>query len=453
MLLNIKHDNNKGISLRTIHVCLIIGAIIITGLMLYSTYRLLKRFEYLTENAEEQIQLRKAAREFMDASDYLTENVQRFTLNSDLNFLNKYFAEAFSIKHREEAVNIMSTSKPNSVALARLQSAMFNSRSLMRREFYAMRLVVDANKYKDSEYPGILNTVKLSNKDIALASQDKIIRAAQIVHDESYFNKKEQIREDVRISLDSLEKMAYEIDASELKSLKKEILYIQLIIVIQIIGILFIVLLTSRLGIHPIVNAVDRIKADRPIPEVGANEFRYLARAYNKMCEVYKSSLEHLNFKASHDELTGAYNRLGYELLFSSIEIKDTYMMLFDADNFKSINDKYGHKVGDQILIKITNVLKNNFRSGDYVCRLGGDEFIVLMLHSVNQNNLIISKLLNINKELQNTDDGLPPTSLSVGIAHGSDAEDREDLFKKTDEAMYHSKQKGKCTYTFNTPK
>ena len=124
-------------------------------------------------------------------------------------------------------------------------------------------------------------------------------------------------------------------------------------------------------------------------------------------------------------------------------------MLLFDADNFKNINDKFGHKVGDKILIKIVTALKNNFRSGDYVCRIGGDEFVVLMLHSENQDNLIISKLLEINKTLQQTDDGLPPTSLSIGIAHGADAEDREDLFKKADEAMYQSKQKGKYTYTF----
>ena len=443
------YDDNGGISLHTIHIYLIVGAIVIASLMFYSTYHSLTRFQYLTDNAEQQIKLRKAAREFIDASDYLTENAQRFTLNADLRFLNKYFNEAFIIKHREDAVDIMSVGNPNSVALARLQAAMITSRELMKREYYAMMLVIDANKYSDSDYPEILKSVKLSNTDLSLSSRDKMARAAQMVHNESYFNKKEQIRENIRISLDSLEKMAYEIDAAEIGSLKGEMFFMRSIIVLQIIGIFLIVWLTSRLGIHPILNAVNRIKADKPIPEIGANEFRYLARAYNKMYEIYKSSLEHLNFKASHDELTGAYNRLGYGLLLSSLELNDTYMLLFDADNFKNINDKFGHEIGDKILVKIVRALKNNFRSDDYVCRIGGDEFVVLMVHSENQNNLIITKLLEINKELQQTDDGLPATSLSVGIAHGSDAEDGEDLFKKVDEAMYKSKQKGKCTYTF----
>ena len=443
----LKQKQNEGISLRTIHISLVIGALIFAGIMFHSTYYMLNKIQYLTENSAQQIKLRKAALEFMTASDFLTESVQRFTITGDIRFLREYFNETFDMKHREEAVNIMSVGKPNGVALARIQSAMFASRSLMRREYYAMMLVIDAKKYTD--YPEILNSIKLSDKDRASSPEDKMSRASKIVHDESYFNKKEQIREDIKISLEALEKTAYDNDASEFNSIQNEMLWIRLIIMCQIIGIFLMVALTSRIGIQPILEAVDRIKADRPIPEVGANEFRYLARAYNKMYDIYKSSLDRLNFKASHDELTGAYNRLGYELLLSSINLKSTYMLLFDADNFKGINDNFGHEIGDKILMKIVKALKNNFRSDDYVCRIGGDEFIVLMVHSENKNNLIISRLLDISRELEETDDGLPAASLSVGIAHGSDANDTQDLFKKADEAMYKSKQKGKSTYTF----
>jgi diguanylate cyclase (GGDEF)-like protein len=208
--------------------------------------------------------------------------------------------------------------------------------------------------------------------------------------------------------------------------------------------------LTSRLGIHPVLNAVDRIKSNSPIPEVGANEFRYLARAYNKMYEVYKNSLARLNFKASHDELTGAYNRAGYDLLLSSIDLNNTYMMLFDVDNFKTINDTYGHEIGDKALIKLVKVLRSNFRSDDYICRIGGDEFVVFMVHTAEmQHNLLAQKMDEINRELAETDDGVPAISISVGIMDGKDAADTETLYKKADEAMYESKKNGKHTYTF----
>ena len=252
-------------------------------------------------------------------------------------------------------------------------------------------------------------------------------------------------------SLNELETMAYDTDASALSSLGREMALVRVVIVLQTIGIIIMVWITSRLGIRPVLNAVDQIKADSPISEAGANEFRYLARAYNKMYEIYKSSLERLNFKASHDELTGAYNRAGYELLLTSVDLNWTYMLLFDIDNFKGINDTYGHETGDRVLTKLVQVLRSGFRSDDYICRIGGDEFIVFMVHSNNlQQRLIARKIEAINKDLADTDDGLPPISVSVGIVHGSEVSDLEELFEKTDAAMYHSKQNGKSTYTFS---
>ncbi len=336
----------------------------------------------------------------------------------------------------------------NDVALTELESAMDSSLALMNREYYAMRLVIDAQEYKD--YPDALKDVELSEEDKTLSPTEKMQRASVMVHDEEYYAQKNRIMEDMRDSLDALEAMAYDTDASALNSFGKEMTFVRLVIVLQTIAIFIMVWLTSRLGIHPVLNAVDRIKEDSPIPEVGANEFRYLARAYNKMYEVYKSSLERLNFKASHDELTGAYNRSGYDLLLSSVDLENVYMLLFDIDNFKEINDTYGHEIGDKVLIKLVSVLKRYFRSDDYVCRIGGDEFVVFMVHAAKlQERQIEDKVVGINNELAATEDGLPPASVSVGIVHGSESSDAEDLFRKTDDAMYQAKQRGKRTYSF----
>lgn len=443
-------DNKKrdGISLRTVHAWLIIGTVFISVLMLYSTYHLSMGFRHLTEASEEQIELRKAARELMDASDYLTEKVQRFTSEGDMRFLEEYFTEAFETNRREEAIERMSAGADAAEALTKLQAAMDGSMELMEQEYYAMRLVIDAKGYTD--YPDVLQSVELSEKDRSLAPEDKMRRATELVLNDDYYERKEDIRRNMTASLDELEKMAYDTDASALESLRDEMLLVRVVIVLQTAGILFMVWLTSRLGIHPVLNAVDRIKSDSPIPEVGANEFRYLARAYNKMYEVYKSSLEHMNFKASHDELTGAYNRTGYDLLLSSIDLNSTCMMLFDVDNFKTINDTYGHEMGDKVLVRLVEVLKKNFRADDYVCRIGGDEFVVFMVHSTEkQNSLIASKIEQINRELTEGGDELPSITISVGIVHGSEATDAENLFEKSDEAMYRSKQNGKHTYTF----
>lgn len=442
-------DKSDGISLRTVHTLLVIGAVIISGLMIFSTFHLSTSFQSLTKASEQQIELRKAARELMDASDYLTECAQRFTTSGDTRFLDEYFDEAFRANHREEAIRTMSEGEGTSDALKKLQSAMDSSVKLMDQEYYAMRLVVEAKKY--SQYPEVLDSVTIADEDKMLSADAKMRRATEIVLSDDYYETKDHIRENMKASLDELEKMAYNTDESALKSLSDEMLFVRIVIAIQTIMIIFIVWLTSRLGIHPILSAVDRIKSDDPIPEVGANEFRYLARAYNKMYEVYRSSLERLNFKASHDELTGAYNRAGYDLLLSSIDLANTYMILVDVDDFKNVNDSFGHEMGDKVLVKLVQVLKNNFRSDDYICRIGGDEFVVFMVHATKmQRDLIAIKVDEINNELQNAGDGLPPISVSVGIVHGSEAADAESLFDKTDAAMYQAKKSGKRTFRFN---
>ena len=438
-----------GVSLRTIHLWLVISAVIACSLMFLFTFHLTDSFRKLTEASEQQIELRNAATELLEASDYLTERTQRFTVEGDMRYLDEYFEEAFEANRREEAITrVAEGGAAAQAALEKLEDALASSLRLMQREYYAMRLVIEAKGYTD--YPEILRAVQLSKADLALTREQKQHRAMEMVLDEEYYRQKDLVRAGMKASLEELESIAYDTDRSALRSLQDEMVGVRVVIVLQAIGISFMVWLTARLGIHPVLTAVDRIKADSPIPVVGANEFRYLARTYNTMYEVYKSSLEHLNFKASHDELTGAYNRSGYELLLSSVNLDSTYLLLFDLDNFKSINDTYGHETGDKVLIKLVDVLKANFRADDYICRIGGDEFVVFMVHSKEQQrHLIAQKIVEINRELGDTADGLPSASVSVGIAHGSGASNEEKLFEKTDAAMYKAKRTGKGTYCF----
>ena len=444
----IKKLKTEGASLRTIQIFLIVGVIFVSAVVIFSTFHLSGSFRDLAETSEKQIELRKAARELMDASDYLTENVQRFTVHGERRFMDNYFEEAFKSKHREDAVAIMAKESASGKALLELQSAMSDSLHLMNREYYAMRLVTEALGSKD--VPAEIAAVELSAADSAKSADEKLRLASEMVHDDAYYAEKDRIRTEMRASLDALEAMAYDVDESAINSLRKEMIFVRVIVLIAMFGTFVMVWLISRLGIHPLLNAVDRIRADNTIPEAGANEFRYLARAYNKMYDAYRSSLERLNFKASHDELTGVYNRSGYDLLFSSIDLASTCMLLFDVDNFKGVNDTYGHKTGDKVLVRLAEALRGNFRADDYICRIGGDEFVVFMSHSPErQDKLIADKIDSINAELGTACGDIPAVSVSVGVAHGSAASGAEDLFKKTDAAMYESKLRGKKTYTF----
>ena len=440
---------SKGISLRTTYALIILIAAVISGLLFYSTFRLSVGFRHLADSTENQIEKRKAVRELMDASDYMTDKVQCFVVRHEIRYMDEYFTEVLMSRRREEALEIVSGSDGDNAVTRSLRSAMEQSSILMETEFYAMRLVIEAYGYRN--YPEVLASVQLSEEDLALPAEEKTARAVSLVFNDEYYDRKDIIRQNMRVGLDELERMAYETDEAELSEFRMEVALVRLAIAIQIAGVVFLVWFTSRMGIHPVLNAVERIKADDPIPDAGAKEFRYLARAYNRMYEVYKSSLARLNFKASHDELTGAYNRAGYELLLSGIDLKSTFMLLFDVDNFKSINDTYGHKVGDKVLVKLVRVLRNNFRNDDCICRIGGDEFVVLMTHiGDDQRDLVASKIAKINRELKEPGDGLPEASISVGIAHGDGSSDVGHLFSRADAAMYRAKRNGKHTFTFS---
>lgn len=445
-------ENKNGISLRMIHSCLIVITLLLSGTLIFSTFRLSEAFMLLAGATEEHIELEKAAHELMDASDYLTERAQRFTIDGDMRFLEEYFTEAFETNRREEAIAAMGTDADRAKAVEELNQALDNSVILMDREYYAMRLVIEAKGYTD--YPEVLKQVNLTDEDAALSPEEKMRRATEVVLNDDYYEQKDRIRQDMSESLQEIDTLTRQIEDSQLQSLRREMNLGRAIIVLLTLSIIFMVWLTAYLGINPVLQAVDRIREDSPIPEVGANEFRYLAKAYNKMYSSYKNSLERLNYKASHDKLTGAYNRAGYDLLLSGIDLDSTYMMLFDVDNFKSINDTYGHETGDKVLKKLVQVIRSAFRDDDYICRVGGDEFVVFMVHSGgNQQRLIEKKIEQINEGLENTDDGLPPVSISVGIVHGKQVTDISSLFEMTDEAMYESKKKGKNTYTFYSKK
>lgn len=438
----------NGISLRVIHIWLILTMLVWSGTVVVASYRLTGTFSRLSEAQAQHTELMQAAHQLMDASDYLTERVQRFTIGGDRRFLDEYFTEAFESGRREDAISRMDINEMTRPAMEELKAAMAHSVSLMDQEYYAMKLVIEAKGYTD--YPDVLDSVILSEEDAALSPDEKIRMATELVLNDKYYEQKDNIRRDMQESLDEIEKLMSNIKEEELDKLNREITFVRIIIVVQAVSILIMVRLTSILGINPVLKAVDNIKADSPIPEEGANEFRYLAQAYNKMYMKYRSSLDNLNYKASHDELTGAYNRAGYDILLSGIDLDSTYMLLLDVDNFKSINDNYGHEVGDKVLVKLVKVLKSIFRDDDHICRIGGDEFVVLMVHSTSINQrLLASKIEQINSELERDDDGLPPISISVGVVSGKEAANKDELFEKTDAAMYESKKNGKRTYTF----
>ena len=176
----------------------------------------------------------------------------------------------------------------------------------------------------------------------------------------------------------------------------------------------------------------------------GAVVFGYIGMCLYTLVRLTTHSEKVLTDKASVDKLTGLYNRAGYDRILAEMDLNSTILLLFDTDKFKAVNDTYGHETGDRVLVSISRAIRENFRSEDRVCRIGGDECVVLMLHvEGDQRDLIRRKVNRINRELAHPEGKLPIVSLSVGVAFGADEPDAETLFAHADEALYKVKQAG----------
>ena len=172
-----------------------------------------------------------------------------------------------------------------------------------------------------------------------------------------------------------------------------------------------------------------------------------LAETYNRVYMENQETQKLIRHQAEHDALTGLLNRGSYEKLLRVHEADDRpfALILIDVDTFKSVNDTYGHAVGDAILKRVSDILTKAFRSIDYVCRIGGDEFAVIMVEMTsNLQYTILDKISAVNEELSREADGMPAVSLSVGVAFSDRENPGDDIFKDADKALYHVKENGR---------
>lgn len=141
-------------------------------------------------------------------------------------------------------------------------------------------------------------------------------------------------------------------------------------------------------------------------------------------------------------------NRRSFDQILSLYE-KDRSsfaLILADVDVFKQINDTCGHDTGDRILKRVAALLHTTFRSTDYVCRIGGDEFAVIMVDMSRELYYTITdKIAEINGLLAVPEDGLPAVSLSAGVAFSDENGFCGSLFRAADSALYTAKAHGRC--------
>ncbi|WP_349944055.1 HD domain-containing phosphohydrolase [Lacrimispora sp. BS-2] len=172
-----------------------------------------------------------------------------------------------------------------------------------------------------------------------------------------------------------------------------------------------------------------------------------------------KQAEDRLHYLSYHDQLTGLYNRRFFEEQLKRLNSKSYYPLMItmaDINGLKLMNDSFGHKVGDKYIQKVAEVLREGFREKDIICRLGGDEFIII---SPNTDVKEIKEMIGrVSKRTKH--EAVNKITLSVSFGYNAKYKDEEsilEVLKKAEDYMYKKKLlesagiRGKTIYTIMT--
>lgn len=422
-------------------------AAILSLLLIITSVLGLRSFNDEREATEKYILCEKAAQKLQKGSDVLTEQVRLFVLTGDARYMDGYFTEANVTKSRDTALEELSVYFADSSVFAALQEALGESRTLMEREFYAMRLVVDALDMKKDSVPQEVLSVELSEKDRGRTPEEKLEAARGYVSDSVYQMYKTRISDGVTRCMDGI--IEYTENQQKWDATLFRIFYVVQEIGLAALIVAFVVsnFIVRKMIVQPLIEYNDSIRRNTTVPVVGAVELQSLAETYNSVFEANAEAQRMIRREAEHDALTDLLNKGAFDKALNRYSQGSApyALIIADIDTFKSINDTFGHAAGDEALRAFANSLKKAFGSSDCVARVGGDEFSVIVAGSAEKLRSVVSeKLYEVQKDLASYSEDHPRMTVSFGVSFSDGIRPRDKMFIDADKALYYVKKHGK---------
>lgn len=430
---------------------------IILTIVLFLLFGIISTFGYeqykvLNAATQDYISCEKAVQELQSGSDILTQQVRMAAATGEQKYIDGYFKEANVTKTREKALQDLAKLDGSADAIVSLKEALSESVDLMQIEYYSMRLVEESTNASPAIWPAEIKQVTLKAEDAALSPSEKLNKARMMLIGPEYENAKDRIYTDVAASAGAFSQTISDRQAHASQIFNTTFIIIIACMIAFVLLTFVLCLIMRHWIVHPLMVYNENISHDSLLTVGGAYELQKLALTYNKIYVENEERQKLIKHQAEHDPLTDLLNRGSYNRIFDLYEKdkKNFALILVDVDTFKSVNDTYGHAVGDEILKKVSYLLTIVFRNIDYVCRIGGDEFAVIMVEMTSDLSYTIEeKITEINRRLSHPDDGLPPVSISVGVAFTDRKNPTPSQFTDADNALYYTKEHGKKGCTF----
>lgn len=206
------------------------------------------------------------------------------------------------------------------------------------------------------------------------------------------------------------------------------------------------------------INSNSRINARLIL--ISNNALNYINSESKKIIEKFKPFLifllekYNLTISSTLDKLTGVYNRKHFEetllFLLDSARLDNTEfaLIMFDIDDFKGVNDKYGHQTGDEVLVKLTTEVNKCIDKGDIIGRYGGEEFILLLPNVNKEKAMNMAEKIRTNVEEAKILGDKRNVTISIGIAMSAhESLNSQEIIERADQALYKAKNEGKNRY------
>ena len=441
-----------GLSLRFVIVVMFIAAAAISGQLLYNMRKTNESYEGLRRATEEYILCQNDAYKIREANRDLGEKARNFVISGSMDEVEAFFEELETTRTRDKALEEIHGYTADKQTIKHLEMAMQLSTRMTSMQQHAMRLAAEGYGIDLTACPEGLRALKLTETELSKSAEEQLAAAREQLFSIDYRMLERQL--DVRTEL-SKTQLLTEMQKKQLAVAQEHdrLLKSQRSLVTALMAVLLLVLIfVLALVVYPVSAMITGIRTGTPLKDRGSVEIQFLAHAYNHVFHQMQDANKKLSYEAAHDPLTGLYNRSSFELLQRQNRDRGFALLLIDVDKFKLINDTYGHDMGDKVLTRVARVLVDSFRESDKVCRIGGDEFCVLMLDATSaEKDIIREKFSDAAKALGTTENGIPPVTLSVGVAFTDAQKEGESLYKNADRALYKVKEGGRNGCAFDS--
>lgn len=434
-----------GIRLSRVNIVLLAVTVIGSIGMLIATNRLNSAYQQLIEETGKYINTQQDAGMIEEFSGSMLSESRSFLQTGDPAHVMAFYSQMDVIRRQLDSSGTSET-KGTAASDRYLEEAVEAFRTLAEQDAYAMRLKAETLPVSLGSYPAEFAGTEIRPEDAVLDAEQKLAKAQEILDRTDYSAIRSRLSDRVDASHRAASETVQQQMGVTTARIRQELLLLRTFGVVFLVIAVLAMLSNLLLIILPINRSVSNLDNREEIPEQGSFEMRNLARVYNEVLRDSTEKQEELEYSATHDALTGVYNRAAFDREYDRCRNDRIGIAIVDVDGFKHYNDVYGHDVGDHVLRRVTETIGSKFRKEDHISRIGGDEFVIIMKNTGSaQSEDIKLKIDEINEELvKERRKGMPPISVSVGAAFWDRENPGPDILKDADKALLQMKQNGK---------